>query len=50
MYGIINELRNQDKIRFEQYMAMDTHLVNLIDMTGGCERIANTPVPAFCFF
>lgn len=51
MYGVINELRNQDKIRFEQYMAMDMHLVNLIDMTGGCERIANTPVPAaFAFF
>ena len=51
MYGVINELRNQDKIRFEQYMAMDVHLVNLIDMTGGCERIANTPVPAaFAFF
>lgn len=51
MYGVINELRNQDKIRFEQYMSMDSHLVNLIDMTGGCERIANTPVPAaFAFF
>jgi putative membrane protein len=51
MYGVINELRNQDKIRFEQYMAIDMHLVNLIDMTGGCERIANTPVPAaFAFF
>lgn len=51
MYAILNKLRDENKIRFEQYMALDTHLVNLIDMIGGCERIANTPVPhAFAFF
>ncbi|MBP7847507.1 MAG: hypothetical protein KAZ94_05190 [Burkholderiales bacterium] len=51
MYKIINELRDSDQLRFEQYMALDTHLVNLIDMVGGCERILNTPPPAaFAFF
>ena len=51
MYIIINTLRNEDKIRFEQYMVLDTHLANLTDLIGGCERINNTPVPsAFAFF
>jgi len=45
LYAIINELRNKDKIRWEQYTALDMHLVNLIDCIGGCERISNTPVP-----
>ena len=51
MYQIINQLRADEIIRWEQYTAMDNHLVNLIDMFGGCERIANTPVPPpFAFF
>jgi putative membrane protein len=51
MYFIINQLRNEDHIRFEQYMALDMHLVGLNDTAGGCERIAKTPVPqAFSFF
>lgn len=51
MYKIINELRDSEQLRFEQYMTLDTHLVNLIDMVGGCERILNTPPPAaFAFF
>lgn len=51
MYFILNELRDQNKIRLEQYLALDTHLANIIDMVGGCERIANTHVPpAFAFF
>jgi ion channel-forming bestrophin family protein len=51
MYAIINQLREDNKIRFEQYMALESHLVNLIDMLGGCERIANTHVPpAFAYF
>lgn len=51
MYFILNQLRNEDKLRFEQYLVLDGHLGNLIDMTGGCERIANTHVPpAFAFF
>ncbi|CDZ79233.1 putative membrane protein [Legionella massiliensis] len=51
MYAIINQLRDEEKLRFEQYMVLDSHLVNLIDMLGGCERINNTHVPpAFAFF
>ncbi|ARG97460.1 bestrophin family ion channel [Legionella micdadei] len=51
MYFILNQLRGEEKLRFEQYLALDTHLANLIDMVGGCERIANTHVPpAFAFF
>lgn len=51
MYRIINELRDSGKISMEQYLSLDSHIVNLTDMTGGCERIANTPVPsAFSFF
>ena len=51
MYKIINELRDNNQLRFEQYTSLDNHLVNLIDMVGGCERILHTPPPAaFAFF
>ncbi|KTD69137.1 MULTISPECIES: bestrophin family protein [Legionella] len=51
MYCLLNQLRQEDKLQLEQYLALDTHMANLIDMTGGCERIANTHVPpAFAFF
>lgn len=51
LYRIINQLRNSEKLRFEQYMSLETNLANLIDTTGGCERIANTPTPtSFAFF
>ncbi|KTD60618.1 Bestrophin, RFP-TM, chloride channel [Legionella sainthelensi] len=51
MYRILNELRQEEKLQLEQYLALDVHLANLMDMLGGCERIANTPVPpAFAFF
>ncbi|CAM2923778.1 Predicted membrane protein [Legionella steigerwaltii] len=51
MYQILNQLRQENKLQLEQYLALDTHMANLIDMTGGCERIANTHVPpAFAFF
>ncbi|ARB93733.1 bestrophin family protein [Legionella longbeachae] len=51
MYRILNELRQEEKLQLEQYLALDVHLANLTDMLGGCERIANTPVPpAFAFF
>ncbi|KTC92948.1 MULTISPECIES: bestrophin family ion channel [Legionella] len=51
MYCIINELRDKKKLRFEQYLALDNHLANIVDLVGGCERIANTNVPpAFAFF
>ncbi|HHF7353297.1 TPA: bestrophin family ion channel [Legionella anisa] len=51
MYRILNQLRQENKLQLEQYLALDIHLANLIDMTGSCERIANTHVPpAFAFF
>lgn len=51
MYRILNELRQEGKLHLEQYLALDVHLANLMDMVGGCERIANTHVPpAFAFF
>ncbi|MCE0724457.1 MULTISPECIES: bestrophin family ion channel [Legionella] len=51
MYRILNQLRQENKLQLEQYLALDIHLANLIDLTGGCERIANTHMPpSFAFF
>lgn len=51
MYAIVNRLREENKLQLEQYLVLDTHLAGLMDMVGGCERIANTQVPpAFAFF
>lgn len=51
MYKIINQLRNETRDRVQQCVLLDTHLGNLIDLAGGCERIANTRIPpAFAFF
>jgi ion channel-forming bestrophin family protein len=51
MYLILNQLRQENKLQLEQYLALDSHLANLMDITGGCERIVNTRVPpAFSFF
>lgn len=51
MYFIINQLRDGSIDRMQQCALLDTHLGNLIDMSGGCERIANTKVPpAYAYF
>ncbi|MBL7525135.1 bestrophin family ion channel [Legionella bononiensis] len=51
MYRIINSLRNGTRDRAEQCTQLENHLAALIDMSGGCERIANTRVPpAYAFF
>lgn len=51
MYNILNQLRQDKELELEQYLALDVHLANLIDLIGGCERIANTQVPPpFAFF
>lgn len=51
MYIILNQLRQENKLQLEQYLVLDTHLANLNDTIGGCERIASTQVPpAFAFF
>ena len=43
MYQRINFYRNNNQISLEQYLVIDTHLANLIDVVGGCEKISNTP-------
>jgi len=51
LYATVNDLRNEDVIRMEQYLALDVHIANLMDLTGGCERIRNTPSPrAYALF
>lgn len=51
MYRIINEMRDGSIDRMQQCALLETHVANLIDMVGGCERIANTRTPpAFAFF
>jgi ion channel-forming bestrophin family protein len=51
MYSIINQFRDGSLDRMQQCALLETHVANLIDMVGGCERIANTRMPpAFAFF
>lgn len=51
MYFIINGLRDETRVHGDQCNLLDAHVGNLIDVAGGCERIANTAVPpAFAFF
>ncbi|HLX52532.1 MAG TPA: bestrophin family ion channel, partial [Aquella sp.] len=45
MYKIINSYRLAGKISLEQYLSMDVHLANIIDLAGGCEKIVSTPIP-----
>ena len=46
MYRQINQYRQMKKVSIEQYLALDIHLTNLVDVVGGCEKITNTPIPA----
>lgn len=39
------ELRNQGKLTDEQLIFLDTQLTGFMDVSGGCERIKNTPIP-----
>jgi putative membrane protein len=41
----VNGLRKDGKIDAIQQCAFDANLGNLSDITGGCERIASTPIP-----
>lgn len=45
LYRIVNNYRDAGKISFEQFRALDQHLVNLINLIGGCEKIIKTPIP-----
>ncbi|MBP9768363.1 MAG: hypothetical protein KBD32_02200 [Burkholderiales bacterium] len=40
-----NNLRQANKLSFEQFMSLDKLLSELTDVLGGCEKIVNTPVP-----
>ncbi len=46
MYHQINKYRINGTITFEQFMSLENHLVSLIDIHGGCEKIINTPIPS----
>jgi len=46
LYRIINTYPMENKISFEQYLSIDQHLVNIIDLIGGCEKIESTPLPS----
>jgi len=37
--------KQKGDISEENYLALEKHLVQLIDCLGGCERIKNTPIP-----
>lgn len=51
MYFIINQLRDETWDRAQQCTLLDNHVTQLIDMAGGCERIANTRLPpAYAYF
>lgn len=51
MYFIINQFRDGSLDRMQQCALLETNLANIVDMVGGCERIANTRMPpAFAFF
>ncbi|MBM3430861.1 MAG: hypothetical protein FJX99_07755 [Bacteroidetes bacterium] len=48
MTQIQQKLASQKKSGFiseENFLALEKHLVQLIDSLGGCERIKNTPIP-----
>ncbi len=46
IYQIINNYRNTNRISLEQFLALDHHIASIVDVVGGCEKIANTPVPS----
>lgn len=45
LFKIINTYRIENKISFEQYLALDSHLANLTNNLGVCEKILTTPIP-----
>lgn len=45
MYREMKELKKDKLISEEEFLAIDTNLNALTDITGACERIKNTPIP-----
>ncbi|HCA89514.1 MAG: hypothetical protein CMF38_02800 [Legionellaceae bacterium] len=51
IYAYIHKFRDGSIERMQQCALLESNIANLMDMIGGCERIAKTPVPpAFAFF
>jgi len=52
--NIVNQIghyRLNSQISFEQFLALDSHIIALSDVVGGCEKILNTvPPPGFSIF
>lgn len=52
--NIVNKVghyRLKREISFEQFLALDSHIIVLSDVLGGCEKILNTlPPPGFSIF
>ena len=45
MYKRVDNLRDQQIIKGEQFFVLDKEQKDLIDIIGACERIKNTPIP-----
>jgi putative membrane protein len=45
IYGILNEKLRSNEITSEQYLVLDKEFSQLLEITGACERIKNTPIP-----
>lgn len=45
MYEELNDLRSDGTISEGEYLSFDENINALLDITGACERIRNTPIP-----
>lgn len=45
MNQMLNQCRMQNSITLEQFLVLSENLASFTDVLGGCEKIANTPVP-----
>ncbi len=45
IYTILNEQLKTNQITPEQYLVLDKEFCQLLEITGACERIKNTPIP-----
>jgi putative membrane protein len=45
MYGELKELKKQGELSEEEYLVFNQNMNALLDITGACERIKNTPIP-----
>lgn len=45
MYAEVKALLEKGKISHEEFLSLDKELSQLLEITGACERIKNTPIP-----